>query len=185
MKKLPIQNEKAVIKLNSLKTIILAMLVLIITACSSKTEESSDTKKIPDFLLVQNAESIILEDGQLRMVGVSPSTLYFSDRPDRIVGRLSTKNYVDYWGNGENSFKSDPPNAVLSILDTPEPQDIVVVLRKPRLEGEDLVYSVEVLDGNSVAAGGASSLFIDVVGMPLTPVSVAGVRRRTVRRAIY
>jgi hypothetical protein len=185
MKKSVNKNEKTMIKPNALQTIILAMLVLIISACSSKTEESGDTTNAPEFLLVQNAESVILEDGQLRLVGVSPSTLYFSDRPDRIVGRLMTQEYVDYWGHGENSFKSDPPNAVLSILDTPEPQDIVVVLREPRLEGEDLVYNVEVLDGNSIATGGASSLFIDVVGMPLTPVSVAGVRRRTVRRAIY
>ena len=168
-----------------MKTIILAMLVVIISACSSRTEESNDATNAPEFLLVQNAESVILEDGQLRLVGVSPNTLYFSDRPDRIVGRLMTQEYVDYWGHGENSFESDPPNAVLSILDTPEPQDIVVVLREPRLEGEDLVYNVEVLDGNSIATGGPSSLFIDVVGMPLTPVSVAGVSRRVVRRAIY
>jgi hypothetical protein len=178
------KNGKTMIKSNAFQTIILAMLVLTISACSSKTEEGNDTD-VPDFLLVQNAESIILKDGQLRLVGVSPSTLYFSDRPDRIVGRLVTQEYVDYWGKGENSFESDPPNAVLSILDHPEPQDIVVVLREPRLEGEDLLYSVEVLDGNSMATGKAASLFIDVVGMPLTPVSVAGVRRRAVRRAIY
>jgi hypothetical protein len=34
------------------------------------------------------------------------------------------------------------------------------------------------------AAGEQVSVFIDVIGMPLTPLSVAGVRRRTFRRAV-
>jgi hypothetical protein len=33
------------------------------------------------------------------------------------------------------------------------------------------------------ASGGAVSVFIDVIGMPLTPLSYAGVARRGVRRA--
>ena len=32
--------------------------------------------------------------------------------------------------------------------------------------------------------GGPCSLFVDPVGMPLTPVSVAGVARRTTRRTV-
>jgi hypothetical protein len=140
-----------------------------------------------EYLLVQNAEGVVLRNGRLTLKGVAPHTLYFSDRPDRIVGRTTTKAYVDHWSVGKNNFASDPPNAVLSILQEPEPQDIVVVLDKPRLEGADLVYDVEVLDGASTAEGGASALFIDVIGRPATPLSVAGAhrrRRRRVRRAI-
>ncbi len=43
-----------------------------------------------------------------------------------------------------------------------------------------LVY---ILDGEMPAIGGASSLFIDMIDHPATPVSVAGVHRRTRRRA--
>ncbi len=35
------------------------------------------------------------------------------------------------------------------------------------------------------AEGDASSLFIDVIGRPLTPLSAGGVRRRTRRRVVY
>jgi len=35
------------------------------------------------------------------------------------------------------------------------------------------------------AKGGAASLFIDIIGMPLTPLSYAGVARRSYRRAFY
>ena len=88
------------------------------------------------------------------------------------------------WSRGDDSFASNPPNAVLSILDGEEVDDVVVVLKEPRLSDGDLSYTVSVLDGKLPASGGASSLFIDVVGRPLTPVSVAGVRRRTRRRVI-
>jgi penicillin V acylase-like amidase (Ntn superfamily) len=37
---------------------------------------------------------------------------------------------------------------------------------------------VKILDGEMPASGGPSSLFIDTIGRPLSPVSVAGVHRR-------
>ena len=60
--------------------------------------------------------------------------------------------------------------------------DVVVVLRDPVLEGDDLSYSVEVTDGELSASAGPVSLFIDMIGRPLSPGSVAGVRRRGRRR---
>jgi len=44
---------------------------------------------------------------------------------------------------------------------------------------------VKVLQGTMPASGGPASLFIDIIGMPLTPLSYAGVARRTAyRRAV-
>jgi hypothetical protein len=138
----------------------------------------------PEFLFVQGADSVSLADGVLRMGGVNPATIYFSDRPDRVAGHLTTEEFVATWGEGEDSFASNPPNANLSILAGDEPQEIVLVLTEPRLEDGDLVYNVQILEGAEAATGGASSLFIDIIGRPLTPVSVAGVARRTTRRAV-
>ena len=165
------------------KSLIAIMIVIGLTSCSGDSADDNKTNGV-EFLLVQNAEGVSLNGGELRLIGVAPTTLYFSDRPDRIVGRVTTQEYVDSWGKGDNSFEQDPPNAVLSILDKPEPQDIAVILYAPRLEGEDLVYNVEVLDGNAAVTGEASALFIDVIGRPLTPLSVAGVARRTTRRTV-
>jgi hypothetical protein len=58
----------------------------------------------------------------------------------------------------------------------------VVELRSPQLDGSDLTYTVEILDGEMPASGGPNSLFIDVIGRPLSPVSICGVRRRQNRR---
>lgn len=154
-----------------------------VVAATSRAARSAETDAV-EFLLVQNAEGVSLEGGTLRLKSVGGDTLYFSDRPDRIVGRLATKDYVAHWAVGNNNFSSDPPNAVVSILDHAEARDIVVVLRNPRLEGADLVYDVDVLDGDKAATGGASSLFIDIIGRPATPLSVRGAERRAVRRAV-
>ncbi len=117
--------------------------------------------------------------------GLEPgSTIYFSDRPQRIVGHMATSDFVDLWGAGENSFEADPPNAVLSFLQPGDkvPDDVVIVIKEPRLADGRLVYLIEVLDGKMPHEAGPVSLFIDPIGRPLSPVSVCGVRRRESRR---
>ena len=44
---------------------------------------------------------------------------------------------------------------------------------------------VEVLEGDLAGADGPASVFIDIIGRPLTPLSVAGVARRTAYRGAY
>jgi hypothetical protein len=133
---------------------------------------------------VQTAQGIESTEDTLTLRGVTPSTLYFSDRPQRVVGHMTTADFVDLWGIGDNSFESDPPNAVLSFLEpgADVPDDTVVVLKEPNLSGGELTYSIEVLDGGVPEYAGPVTLFIDPFGRPLSPVSVCGVRRRERRR---
>lgn len=137
-----------------------------------------------DFLFVQNARSITHKDGRLTLKGVNPVTVMFSDRPERIAGHMTTARFVPFWSEGNQSFLLDPPNATVSFLEHRDMVDAVVVLQDPKLEGEDLSYQVRVLEGTLPEKGGAASVFIDIIGMPLTPVSYAGVARRTWRRAV-
>ena len=153
-----------------------------VASCSRKSEETAKEDHEVEFLMVQNAEAVTLTNGVLSMKGIAPDTLYFSDRPDRIVGRVTTREFVDHWSKGTESFEADPPNAVLSILQGSLPQDVVVILREPRFDGNTLSYTTEVLDGEPEVEGGASALFIDMIGRPLTPLSIAGGRRRVRRR---
>lgn len=153
---------------------------------TNKTEaKAEETAKKADFLFVQNAQGIHYADGKLTLKGVSPTTIMFSDRPERIAGHMATARFVPFWSKGKDSFLSDPPNATLSIVNENKVSDVVVVLRDPELKGNDLSYSVRVLEGEMPAKGGPISLFIDVIGMPLTPLSYAGVARRDYRRAFY
>lgn len=138
-----------------------------------------------ESMFVQTAQGIDYDGSALTLRGIAPSTLYFSDRPQRVVGHMATTDFVDLWAVGDNSFESDPPNAVLSFLSpgADAPDDAVVVLRVPTFDNlGDLMYSVEVLDGTVPAQSGPVTLFIDPFGRPLSPVSVCGVRRRERRR---
>ena len=137
-----------------------------------------------EALFVQNAHGLTSGDGTITLHGVSPSTIYFADRPKREVGHMSSRTFVDLWGDGENSFEIDPPNAALTFLEHEGRtlEDVVVTLTAPRLEGNDLTYAVDVLDGVLPEKAGATALFIDPFGRPLSPVSVAGMRRRERRR---
>ena len=95
------------------------------------------------------------------------------------------RQFVDLWARGENSFYEDPRNAVLTVVEDGEaaPEDVVVVLREPRLHRDVLTYTIQVLEASLPARSGPCSLFIDPPGRPLSPASLAGMRRRARRRA--
>jgi hypothetical protein len=135
-----------------------------------------------EALFVQTAHEVTFDGGKLTLHTVAPTTLFFSDRPDRVTGHITSQEFVDAWDKGDNSFASDPPNAVLSIFHPDGVSDVVVELTSPDLAGNELSYQVLILDGEMPAAGGPSALFIDTVGRPMTPVSAAGMHRRGRRR---
>src|SRR5664280_87003 len=82
------------------------------------------------------------EGDQVTFHALTPATLFFSDRPQRVVGHMSAQQFVDEWDKGENSFAADPPNAVISFLDGDDetPADAIVVIKEPRLEGDSITY---------------------------------------------
>jgi hypothetical protein len=134
-------------------------------------------------MFVQLASGVSCTRETLTLEGISPSTLYFSDRPERVVGHLSNRQFVDDWTLGPDSFASDPPNAVLTFSGSDEAMDdVVITLSAPRLDEEKLTYSIAVLAGTLPSNAGACSLFIDPIGRPLSPLSICGVRRRERRR---
>ncbi|HVN60962.1 MAG TPA: hypothetical protein VMT59_06845 [Gaiellaceae bacterium] len=150
------------------------------------TEILAEQLETDEALFVQTAQSVFTEGDTLTLRGVTPSTLYFSDRPERVTGHMTTADFVDLWAVGDNSFETDPPNAVLAFLEPggDVPDDVVIVLKEPNLDGAgNLSYTIEVLEGTVPTHAGPVSLFIDPFGRPLSPVSVCGVRRRGRRRA--
>ena len=159
-------------------------------AAEKQSDATTTEPEMVEMLFVQNAHGVELKDDELILKGIGKTTIFFSDRPERITGHEPTMDFVEFWGDGDDSFASDPPNAVLSVfidensLEEEEPQDVVMILKSPRLVKGDLIYTVEVLDGPKKISGGASSLFIDTLGRPMSPGSVAGVHRRKRRRKI-
>lgn len=135
-----------------------------------------------EYMFAQTASGVSIGDGRVTLNGVSSSTLFFSDRPYRITGHVPTDEFIGQWGQGDDNFAADPPNALLSQLDDEQVNDVVVVLSEPAISNGDLSYAYVVTDGELIASDGPASLFIDMIGRPMSPVSVAGAHRRGRRR---
>lgn len=139
-------------------------------------------------LIVMNAQGASLANGKLTLTGIMPNSIVFADRPVRAAGHAMTKHLLEEWTPDEkgDSFLKDPPNATVSVFSKEGDaiSDAVVVLRKPTLEGTTLTFDVDVLEGQ-LSGDGPASVFIDIIGRPLTPFSYAGVARRTAYRAAW
>ena len=139
-------------------------------------------------LIVLNAQGVSLQGNKLVLTGVAPNSIVFADRPVRAAGHDLTSHIIEDWAMGTDNFAKDPPNATVSAFskDGSAIRDAVVVLKTPKLEGDRLIFDVDVLEGNLTGADGAVAIFIDIIGRPFTPLSFAGVARRTAfRGAMY
>lgn len=139
-------------------------------------------------LIVMNADGAILDGGTLTLKNVATNSIVFADRPVRAAGHALTSTLLDEWNpDYPDGFAGNPPNATVSVFGETEDaiHDAVVVLSAPKMEGSDLVFAVDVLEGDLTGASGPAAVFIDIIGRPLTPVSYAGVARRTSYRAAW
>jgi hypothetical protein len=135
--------------------------------------------EVAPSLIVINARAATLQGQRLTLVGVTPSAIVFADRPVRAAGHDLTAHIVEDWGAGSDSFAQDPPNATVSVFskDGSSVKDAVVVLKSPSLDGDQLAFDVEVLEGSLAGADGAASVFIDRFGFAYRGVGRVGVGR--------
>lgn len=88
--------------------------VIIAGATAAKAPETTGASA--DFLFVLPAKGMAFaaDRNRLTLRGVSPVTLFFGDRPERIAG-MTTTDFVPFGREGKSSVLSDPSNADLSI----------------------------------------------------------------------
>ena len=139
-----------------------------------------------DALFVIRAKGMSFDGSRMVLHGTDPNITYFCDRPVRTAGHLTIDALRAIVTKGENNFLENPPNAALSIFgDGGEISDIIVLLPSaPKVTGDELDFEVRVIEGELPATGGALVLFVDPIGVPVSPTSAAGVHRRHKRRAV-
>jgi len=87
----------------------------------------------------------------------------FTDRPNREFKYISGDEFASYWNDydDENSFKLDPPNAVLTWVDADGVSEVEVVITDANFDGNNVIYTIE----NSTITANQSfedvSLFVD------------------------
>lgn len=136
--------------------------------------------QIVPSMIVLNARGAKLVGQKLILEGISPNAIVFADRPIRSAGHALTKHLLEEWSSAApDSFAKDPPNATVSVLNKSKAEvvDAVMVLKSPKLEGDKLVFDVEVIEGNLAGGDGAVSVFLDIINLPMA--------RRTSHRAAW
>ncbi|MDB2495152.1 BspA family leucine-rich repeat surface protein, partial [Flavobacteriaceae bacterium] len=87
----------------------------------------------------------------------------FTDRPNREHKYISGDEFASYWNDydDENSFKLDPPNAVLTWVDTDGVSEVEVVITDVNFDGNNVIYTIENTTITANQSFEEVSLFVD------------------------
>lgn len=137
-------------------------LFLTLAACSQNSERKHiiDNSQETEYLFVLSARSGTFNEQTLTLETV-PLVIYFSASPYRKAGHITLKEFLGKWDQNTSNYKTDPPNATLSIVEDDKMIDAVVELMNPRIQNNELIFNVRVLENKIPTSFGPSSLFID------------------------
>jgi hypothetical protein len=136
--------------------LVMALLTSSYGVLAEETEELQTDEVLADekpvtFMFVQNSQSgtLVPVEGEnnlytLTLMGVSPQTIAFSDRPERIVVQVPMQQFL----YGMCFDPENPPNAALEILDAEDEVDVAVMeLNDPVYDNssQTLRYTVSIL----------------------------------------
>ena len=129
---------------------------------------TAQPKPQASLLFVQMAQKIDYKktdaaSGVMTLYDVPTQTMFFTDRPNRVVGNVPISAFVTRWttDKGPNGFATNPPNAAVTVFQSDGPKTAIVELRNPRLDGNKLSYDVKVLQGISSTQPAEGVVFID------------------------
>ena len=129
---------------------------------------TAQPKPAASLLFVQMAQKIDYKktdasSGVMTLYDVPTQTMFFTDRPNRVVGNVPTSAFVSRWttDKGPNGFATNPPNAAVTVFQSDGAKTAIVELSNPRLDGNKLSYDVKVLQGISSTQPAEGVVFID------------------------
>jgi hypothetical protein len=134
-----------------LTALLVAQLVLL-----PQLGRAQQNEQIVQMLFVQSAKDVTFDSGKMTLKGVSPATVMFSDRPQRIARHMATEEIIPLWKEGKDSFFKDPPNATASIFKEDKLVELVVELKNPQLKSNDLTYDIRILEGSPRKKAGSA-----------------------------
>jgi hypothetical protein len=129
----------------------------------AQSTPAAPAKITASVLFVQTAAKIDYKDGVMTLYDVPSQTMFFTDRPNRVIGNLPTDKFVTRWTTDKspNGFSVIPPNAAVTLFQEDGAKTAIVELSNPRLDGKNLSYDVKVLQGIAMAQSAQGVLFID------------------------
>ncbi|MEM9761036.1 MAG: hypothetical protein AAF968_00760 [Pseudomonadota bacterium] len=124
---------------------------------------AEDAEAAATLLFVEFAPSATMADGTLKLELSDDQIVWFSDRPQRVAGTMTTAVFLELWGEGDDSLQSDPPNAALVGRTDAREAAIVIAISDPRMIEGGVSYDYLVVEGEEHEWWADASLFIDPV----------------------
>ena len=139
--------------------IILCCIAMLIATSGSIASAKKNKRNKVQFLFVQTAKSgslVEISPGELTLTlnDILPSTIWFTDRPQRVTGSLTTSSFVEQ-GWATFDFNEDPPNAALEAEFEDDTRSVITLeLESPEYDSlnNKITYMAMLLDGEPTEA---------------------------------
>ena len=152
-----------------MKNILTVATVLIMGIFFSSSAIADDAKPA-EWLFVHTAQTAEMTSPTTLVMPVTRDIFAFTDRPYRLHNYVNAHEFVSYWDEGEgDTFKADPPNAVLTWVDGGEVKEaeFIIVNAETLDHGREIAYEVKLEAGETPEGKiGSTSLFVDARQTP-------------------
>ena len=148
-----------------MRKLIYLFLGLLIFACTTddnnNDDNSNDLQK--EWLYTHTALEATATSSTTIVMPFTEDIFAFTDRPNREHKYISGDEFASYWNDYDdaNSFKLDPPNAVLTWVDADGVSEVEVVITDAYFDGNNVIYTIENTTITANQSFEEVSLFVD------------------------
>ena len=144
---------------------ILTVATALVTGLFFNSSAIAEDAKPAEWLFVHTAQTAEMTSATTLVMPVTRDIFAFTDRPNRMHGYMNAHEFVSLWDESEgDTFKADPPNAVLTWVDGDEMKEVEVriISAETVSHGRGISYEVK-LEAGAMPEGNidAASFFVD------------------------
>jgi hypothetical protein len=145
---------------------ILTLATALITGLLFSSSAIAEDAKPAEWLFVHTAQTAEMTSATTLIMPVTRDIFAFTDRPNRMHGYMNAHEFVSLWDEGEgDTFKADPPNAVLTWVDGDgeiKEAELLIISAETITHGRGISYEVKLEAGETpVGKIGFASFFVD------------------------
>ena len=159
--------------MKALKVLSLLLFTLLMVTCKRDDDVQPQTQT-EQWLYAHIASQGIATSSTTFVMPVIDDIFGFTDRPNRKSKYISGDEFASYWNDYDdvNSFKLDPPNAVLTYVDGDEIKELEVVITDATFDNSNITYTIDNTSLTNNETFDDASLFVDGNG-PISKIYLA------------
>jgi hypothetical protein len=136
----------------------ISIIILSLMAC---TFAFAEDKPAVEWLFVHTAEEAQVINNTTIVLPVTRDVFAFTDRPYRKHAYMTGEQFASLWAKaGNNGFKTDPPNAVLTWVEGKDVKEAELVITGASFDGNSITYTTN-SHRNTVGTIKSVSVFVD------------------------